>query len=219
METITDPLDRSTTMEYDAVGRVTKQTLADGREISYAYDANGNLVALAPPGKPAHFFDHTPVNLTSMYLPPEVTDSTGLTTYDYNLDRQLVSTAFSDSSLIQVIYDTSSCGCSGGSKPLQIITPTTSTDFRYSESTGKLIEIQGKRLGVSGELYDSLRFTYDGSLPLSVEWAGSVNGRVDVAYNNDFKVVTQSVNNANTVGFSYDDGHDVRTMEKKRNVL
>ena len=114
LESVTDPLNRTTTMEYDPVGRVTQQTLADGRMIEYDYDANGNLVALAPPGKPAHFFDHTPVNLTSLYLPPELADSTGTTTYDYNLDRQLVKTMFSDSSMIQVVYDTTGCGCGGG---------------------------------------------------------------------------------------------------------
>ena len=158
---------------------------------------NGNLVALAPPGKPAHFFDHTPVNLTSLYLPPELADSTGTTTYDYNLDRQLVKTMFSDSSMIQVVYDTTGCSCGGGGKPAMIISDRGTTVFKYSPTTGNLSEIISPTL-------DTLRFTYDGSLPLSAEWAGVVDGRVDVSYNNDFRITSQSVNGSNTVAYGYD---------------
>jgi len=34
------------------------------------YDANGNVTAITPPGKPAHGFSYTPVDLESAYLPP-----------------------------------------------------------------------------------------------------------------------------------------------------
>jgi len=70
LETVTDPLNRTTTMAYDLAGRIERQVLADGREILYDYDANGNLISLTPPGKPAHTFTHTPVNLTEVYAGP-----------------------------------------------------------------------------------------------------------------------------------------------------
>jgi YD repeat-containing protein len=109
LESVTDPMNRTATMAYDSVGRVLQQTLADGRMIDYSYDDNGNLTSLAPPGRPSHAFSHTPVNLTRGYYPPLLPDSTGNTYYFYNLDRQIVQTLFSDSSMIQVVYDTTGC--------------------------------------------------------------------------------------------------------------
>jgi hypothetical protein len=49
--------------------------------IDYSYDPNGNLTSLTPPGRPAHTFGHTPVNLTRFYGPPELSDGTGNTLY------------------------------------------------------------------------------------------------------------------------------------------
>ena len=186
-------------MSYDSVGRVVQQVLADGREILYDYDANGNLISLTPPGRPEHTFSHTPVNLTEQYVPPVVPDSSGSTGYVYNLDRQLIRTILPDSSFIDVIYDSTGCvSCGGGSKPKEIIFDRGVTEFNYSASTGQLSEIVSPSL-------DTLKYTYDGSLPTSVLWAGSINGSVGVTYNNDFRVTSQSVNGGNTVGFSYDD--------------
>ncbi len=138
-------------------------------------------------------------NLTQQYVPPVVPDSSGSTSYAYNLDRQLVRTILPDSSFIDVIYDSTGCvSCGGGSKPKEIVFDRGVTEFNYSSSTGQLSEIISPSL-------DTLRYTYDGSLPTSVSWAGAVNGNVGVTYNNDFRVTSQSVNGGNTVGFSYDD--------------
>ncbi|NIQ99729.1 MAG: hypothetical protein GTN78_05940, partial [Gemmatimonadales bacterium] len=62
----------TTSFVYDAAGRVIQETLPDQRMIGYAYDANGNLTALAPPGRPAHSFTYTPVDLQATYTPPDV---------------------------------------------------------------------------------------------------------------------------------------------------
>ena len=35
---------------------VTRQTLPDARFIDFAYDANGNLTSLTPPGRSPHVF-------------------------------------------------------------------------------------------------------------------------------------------------------------------
>jgi hypothetical protein len=47
-------------------------------------------------------------------------------------------------------------------------------------------------------------FTYDGALPLSSSWTGTVAGTVSQTYNNDFRVDTQSVNGS-SLSFTYDD--------------
>ena len=49
-KSMTDPLNRTTSFEYDAVGRITRQVLPNGKQISFTYDANGNITTLTPPG-------------------------------------------------------------------------------------------------------------------------------------------------------------------------
>ncbi len=56
LHTLTDALNRTLSYDYDLAGRVTRQTLPDGRAIELGYDANGNLTSLIPPGQSAHFF-------------------------------------------------------------------------------------------------------------------------------------------------------------------
>jgi cyclic pyranopterin phosphate synthase len=66
-DTLTDALSRATTFEYDLAGRITRQILPDHREITYSYDANGNLTSLTPPGSPPHVFSHTLVDLARYF--------------------------------------------------------------------------------------------------------------------------------------------------------
>ena len=75
-------------------------------------------------------------------------------------------------------------------------TPAGALHYGYDASTGKLGGITGPG--------SSLAFTYDGSLPLSVRWSGEVTGSVEVAYDDNLWVTRQTVNGADTVGFTYD---------------
>jgi RHS repeat-associated protein len=76
---------------YDLAGRVIQETLPDNRVINYSYDAKGNVTGITPPGRPAHEFDYTPVDLTKDYIPPDIGTATRDTNYNYDLDRRLTS--------------------------------------------------------------------------------------------------------------------------------
>src|SRR5690606_8678330 len=52
------------------------------------YDANGNVIAITPVGKPKHQFTYSLLDFIQSYLPPGLTNS-GTTIYEYNLDKQL----------------------------------------------------------------------------------------------------------------------------------
>jgi RHS repeat-associated protein len=67
----------------------------------------------------------------------------------------------------------------------------------YSPTTGKLT-------GITTSDGQSLAYGYDGSLPLSTTWSGNVAGSVSRTFNNDFRMVTESVNGANSVAYGYD---------------
>ena len=69
--------------------------------------------------------------------------------------------------------------------------------YVYDAVTGHLDSI-----GAPGGL--SLAYAYDGALLRSTTWAGATAGNASLTYNNDLRMVSQSVNGANTIAFSYD---------------
>jgi RHS repeat-associated protein len=186
---ITDPLSRPTTYSYDLAGRVTQETFPDGRQINYVYDANGNLTSLTPPGRPAHQFTYTPLDLTEDYVAPNVGVGT-TTNYLYNLDKQLIRVTRPDAQMLNLDYDTSG--------RLSTMTfPRGTITYSYDAATGNLS-------GISAPGGVGLNFTYDGALPLSTAWSGLVTGSVANVFDNSFRVVSQNVNGANPIAFGYD---------------
>jgi YD repeat-containing protein len=78
-----------------------------------------------------------------------------------------------------------------------LTTPTTAINYTYSTNTGNLISAS-----VTGG--EALAYGYIGSLPTSSSWAGKVAGDVGVAYDDNFWVTSQTVNNAHQIDFAYD---------------
>jgi YD repeat-containing protein len=88
-------------------GRVTQQTLPDGRVILFTYDSNVNVTSLTPTGRPLHAFDCTQVDLESLYAPPNAQPPLAdpHTLYSYNLDRQLTRITRPDGGIVDFAYD------------------------------------------------------------------------------------------------------------------
>ncbi len=189
LASVTDPLGRSTQFSYDSAGRVKTQTLPDGRVIAFSYDSAGNLTSLTPPGRPAHGFQYSSAGLTTQYDPPGIPGAKP-TRYFYNLDRQVDSIVRPDSLTIGFGYD-------GAGRPSTVSFDRGTLAFGYSPTNGSLTSIASP----GG---DSLKFTYDGALPKTVTWKGTLNGSVGVSYNTHFRVTAQTVNGANSVSFAYD---------------
>ena len=55
---------------HDSAQRPVSQTEPDGRVIGIAYDANGNITSLTPPGRSAHAFAYNAVDLLTACVPP-----------------------------------------------------------------------------------------------------------------------------------------------------
>jgi RHS repeat-associated protein len=189
---LTDPLGRVDSLDYDVADRVTQQVFPDGREVVFGYDAAGNLASVTPPGRPAHGFAYTDVNLTSSYAPPDLGPGLESTTYSYNLDRQLTRILRPDSLAIDFGYDT-------GGRPATITIPGGQLSYQYNVTTGMLTSISA-----TDSLTSDLSFTYDGSLLRTSTWSGPVAGSVAVGYDDDFRVSSLSVNGADTTAFEYD---------------
>ncbi len=189
-EVITDPLGRTGRFGYDAVGRITQQTLADGRVIPFTYDAIGNVATITPPGRPAHTFAYTPVNLGAEYTPPDVGAGTNHTLYSHDADRQLTRTTRPDSQVVDLGYD-------AAGRPGTVTFSRGQLGYGYSATTGNLSSITAPD-GLS------VAYAYDGALVISTAFAGLVAGSVGRTYDNNFRIVSQSVNGGNPIAFSFD---------------
>jgi len=69
--------------------------------------------------------------------------------------------------------------------------------YSYDAVTGKLATLTAPDGG-------TLAYTYDGFLPLTETWGGTITGTVSRTYDNDFRIATLVVN-ADAVTFGYDD--------------
>ena len=190
---MTDPLGRVERLAYDSVGRPVTQTLPNLTTILYAYDANGNLSSLTPPGRTAHTFLYTSSGLDSIYAPPSAGLATPSTRFTYNLDGQLTQLTRPDSLVVQLRYD-------AAGRLDTLILPTGRIRFSYGAQSGQLMSMNG----ASGSPTAALGFTYDGSLPKTTVWSGTIAGTVDAGYDGNLRLNSLSVNGANPVSFAYD---------------
>jgi len=190
LASITDPLSRATQLAYDAVGRITRQTQPDGSVITFRYDAEGSMVGLTPPGQPEHTFAYDSRELLTSSTAPDIGPGDETTRYVYNLAKQLVQENLPGGASIDYTY----CDCG---RLESITAPWGNYAYTYSDTTGQLTS-----LASPGGF--TLTTGYDGVLATSETMAGPVAGRVDWGYDQNFRVVSESVNGANPVTFGFD---------------
>ena len=145
---------------------------------------------IVPPGRPAHTFAYTSVDLTSDYLPPTVGSVTTPTHYLYNVDRQLTRIARPDGQPVDFSYDSA-----GRQNAVTVARGAINTTF--NPATGNLATIIAP--GGIG-----LAYTYDGALQTGETWSGPVIGTVRRAYDNNFRVISTSVNGGQIINLQYD---------------
>ena len=161
LASITDPLKRKVLFEHDKAGRVNKQILSDGRETAFAFDPNGKLKSLTPPGRPAHGFEHTPGNLTKNYQPPNAGAGSKDTSYGYNKDKQLTKINRPDGKFVDLAYD-------HVGHLETVTTPSGKITLAFDAKTEQLksIHVPGRHAG----------FGYDGCLFHRHDLGGAVKG-------------------------------------------
>ena len=191
MDSMTDTLMRVTRFTYDGAGRVLRQTLPDGREVGMAFDENGNLTAVTPPGRAAHEFSYTVVDLNEYYIPPDIGFSPRATQYSYTLDKQLDLVIRPDGLAIDYDYD-------DAGRLWKITTPRGVTMYAYDPQTGHVATMSTPD-GVG------LAYGFDGSLLTDVTWSGPVSGSVQASYDDNFRIISRSINDSHAISFAYDD--------------
>jgi len=193
VRTVTDPLGRTESFAYDSVGRVVRQTLPDLRQILYGYDPNGNLTSLTPPGRSAHVFSYTATNRDSAYTAPAVGQGASTTRFEFDGDHALSRILRPDSQATQLRRD-------AAGRLDTLVLPTGRIHFNYHPQTGKLVSIGGASQNAGA----AIALTYDGYLPRTSTWSGTVSGRVSVMYDSTLRMTALAVNDADTVRLAFD---------------
>jgi RHS repeat-associated protein len=197
LQSVQDPMLRISGAICDSVGRPLQQILSDGSIISYSYDANSNTTSLTPPAKPLHSFNYDDVDQKTAYNPPAlpIVGSTP-TGYQYNLDKQNVTTTYPDSTKLIFVYDTTG-GAIGGNLHIKSLTFDRGTiSYNYDVKSGLIIQT------ISAD-HDTLLNSYDGTMPIKEEWRGAVRGFVTTQYDSNFRVIGQKVNGGDSIGLKY----------------
>ncbi len=172
VRTITDPSRQHVHWTYDLLAHVTETILPGERTIHARYDGVGNLLELRPPGRPAHSWLYTSLDLPQTYRPPAVPGvAKPEASFAYNFDQQLEGFTRADGQRID--YDYLADG-----RLRAIITMTGQHAYDYdphSRLLGSITTPDGNQL-----VYE-----YDGALLTAQSWQGSfVNGTVGYQYNN-----------------------------------
>ena len=183
-----DPLGRTNSFAYDMAGRTIKRSFPGEFVAAFEYDAQGNSTSIAPPGRPPHRFEYSLVDLPVRYSPPSIGGATNSLAMFYDLDRHMTGMRLADGRVLTNRYDI------GGRLSLQQFSGET-RQFTYY-TNGLTASIQTADVTVSN--------TYDGHLLTSVGWSGSINGRVDWAYDADFRIRNLVVDTNFSVPFAYD---------------
>jgi RHS repeat-associated protein len=191
VDSVTDPMQRTVSFEYDSAGRVTRQVTPDGRETLYTYDENGNVTSVTPPGRPAHQYAYTATDLQEDYVPPDVGAGANLTHYDYNVDGQIELVTRPDGQTVDFEYN-------AAGRLDHIVMPRGQVDFAYGPATGQVTSVTTPE-------GDIISFGWDGILLAETSWSGDVAGSVARTYNNDMRVVALSIDDTHSIAFGYDD--------------
>jgi RHS repeat-associated protein len=177
-----DNVGRSAEFAYDDAGRLIMQTLPDGRTIAFGYDENGNLTTVTPPGRGAHTFAPTAVDLIASHAVAGT-----VTRYVYNADRQLTQVLRPEGDAVTIGYDAGGriAGVSGAGAEIGYGYTASGSLQRASAASG------------------AVEYFYDGQLLTREALTGEVGGVVDYTYNADLHLGSEAVGGT-AVNFGYD---------------
>ena len=159
----------------DAAGRVTRQTLADGRVVDIGRDAAGRLTSLKPPAPaaaaaaPTYGFSYTPAgNVATETIPPVAPHASWPTTFAYDSEKVLSKITRVDGSAYEFVRDglgrlaTIRVPNTAAALPMHV-TYTVDYDLSVKERIAKL----------SRGANAALEFAWDSALPTKERWTGS----------------------------------------------
>ncbi|WP_374029028.1 RHS repeat domain-containing protein [Bdellovibrio bacteriovorus] len=204
LESITNPLNQTTSYVYDTANRVASKVLPDSRVISFIYDGVGNLTGVTPPGRPLHAFSLNGHGLVGAYEPPVLSGvSLVNTTYTYNLDKQLTAIARPDGGFVNYNFNATTGVLENYETPDGFY-------YQYLDTTVGLPSSIETPFGVSTQI------TYVGREPagyntyISGSSVGSYSSLYGAGNRKDSDTVTNPIGTASTISYLYNDDEDLK---------
>ncbi len=191
LKTITNPVNKIVSFDYDKTGRVTKKIFPNNREISFSYDKNGNLESITPPSRPTHSFINNLFDLVGEYISPSLNQKDFISKYSYNKDQQLKNILLPDGSNINYNYHATK------GRLVNVEHNSDTVSYLYDDTTGQLSQIQRQ-----SEIMT--HFTYEGPLIKEMGNSGAVQGAISFNYDTNFWVRSTKINASNHVLYDYD---------------
>jgi len=187
---LTDALGRAYTFSYDNSGHIINRGLPGGNDVTSTYDAVGNRTSLTTPNGSTHNFLYQPMKMLDQYNPPVVSATDGSLRFTYDLDRRLIQVDRLGGNSTYLNYD-------AASRLDSIVSPEGSTILSYDTITGKL-------KSVTTPDGSQVSYSYDGFIPVAINWSGAVSGQITHTLNNLFQLTSRNVNNSTPISFDYD---------------
>ncbi|MBI4702425.1 MAG: hypothetical protein HY744_15000 [Deltaproteobacteria bacterium] len=190
LDIVTDPLGRTTQYARDLAGRVVAETRPDGAVVARSYGPTGKMTSVAPPGRPAHLLEYSPVDLLQSYRPPELGSGPMATVTSHDLDRSIAAVLRPGGVRIEYGYDPAG-------RVASVATAAGTVSRSYDAQTG-LLSALGGPAGVG------LGFAHDASLLTGASWSGPVAASVVREHDDLLRTASELVNGGHAVSFSYD---------------
>ena len=181
------------------------------------------MASVIPPGKPQHSFEYTETNLLRRYAAPDVGPESSETIYSYDGDKNITRIQRPDLGRLDYGYD-------AAGRLVSLDFPNATLSYFYQDGTGGCCEyfsdpVSITRANKGGGSTETLNLTYDGWLPTSTIWSGTVSGRTDYTYNNDFNILSERVNGGSSIAYQYDNDQlvtgagDLEIVRSSQNAL
>jgi YD repeat-containing protein len=187
---IRNSLGQITRFTHDRSGKMTSQTLPDGRQTLFTYDKNSNLTSVTPPGKPAQALTYNNFDLLSGYL------TTNPTTWNYDNDRKISSMVRPDGATAQYNYDTATARLTSIATPQGSYLMNNNPDWNLLDSARSPDNVQET-------------FTYTAGLLTSIQMQAPTTMQWSRTLNNNFETETSSVQNGTSINYIYDNDSDL----------
>ncbi len=182
LESVTDPLNRTTRYTHDLLGRVTGIEYSDGSAVGFRYDSKGNLTVLTTPTPADNSFTWNGVDKLTSFTTP----LGSVTSYSYDTERKLTAVNLPSGKTIANTYT--------DSRLTRTDTQEWTNFYDYNCMNHLSSIIRGSQ---------EIAFEYDGRLLTRVSQTGTLNQDIALAYNDDFQIVAMAYAGTD-VGLGYD---------------
>lgn len=177
LEKITDALGNSTDLSYDNMKRLSKIRYSTGSVVEFAYDIEGNLTGIKPPGKPFHNFDYKLGDLVSSYNPPVISQANSGVEYHYDSEDRISEVLLGGNLASSYKYG------SNESRLFEVKNSHTSVGISYAVNANKVPTDLVSSLVTSDGV--KTNYSYLWMFPVSVDTQGPVQSSVRYKYNTD----------------------------------